>query len=141
MAWYKKRKSLGKGTQVCLPSDCLVSVSELDVKKRGCKEIDAYNTRTKWKRQKIADEPSRKDWTLEQWDEEWQGVLDDPLANKMWSRGQWLIGEFEGVLVERGQSNTFQGSMAKTERSGHRRPARAVDAASAGGGREMGQAG
>ena len=40
-------------------------------------------------------------------------MMNDPDVPKMFARDQWLIGEFDGIQVKKGQAKIFEGVMEK----------------------------
>ena len=58
--------------------------------------------------------PSAGEWTEDRWRAEWTAVIDNPTTQKVFTRGQWCVGEFVGVQILSGQSRSFSTSMLQS---------------------------
>ena len=66
-----------------------------------------------WRRDKLLEEPR---WTKEDFDKEWFRLIHETDEPKLYERGQWLLGRFQGVEVKTGESRSFVRNLKRQAR-------------------------
>ena len=108
MNWYRNRQNKGDYHHEKPPAEISVQSGETETHSKGSKEVDVYDPYPVWKRKRLQDNPARiGTWTDAMWLAEWDALVPDPTTPKVFTRGQWCVGEFGGAHIAQGRSRSF----------------------------------